>query len=85
MGGTTLLTYTYSMTERFHAQAVNEFAVFGMSATASLLAGSVMFYLGWTALMFIPIPILAGIGIALLHIRRDPLLRRRSTVKQRAT
>ncbi|MGB5719267.1 MAG: MFS transporter, partial [Woeseiaceae bacterium] len=41
VGGTTLLTYTYSMAERFRAQAVNEFLVFGTSATASLLAGTV--------------------------------------------
>lgn len=42
VGGTTMLTYTYSMAERFRAQAVNEFLVFGTSATASLLAGTVM-------------------------------------------
>ena len=85
VGGTTLLTYTYSMAERFRAQAVNEFTVFGMSATASLLAGTVMFYFGWTTLMLVPIPILVGIGIALVYIRKDPLLHRRSTAKERAT
>ena len=36
VGGTTMLTYTYSMAERYRAQAVNEFMVFGTSATASL-------------------------------------------------
>lgn len=79
VGGTTLLTYTYSLAERFRAQAVNEFLVFGISATASLLAGTVMFYFGWTTLMLIPMPLLAAICAALLWTRRDPLLRRAGT------
>lgn len=74
VGGTSMLTYTYSTEERFQAQAVNEFMVFGMSATASLLAGTVMYYFGWFRLMLIPIPILILICIALLIVRRDPLL-----------
>lgn len=76
VGGTTLLTYTYSMAERFRAQAVNEFLVFGTSATASLLAGTVMYFFGWTTLMLVPIPILVAICIALLGVRKDPLLGR---------
>ena len=75
VGGTTLLTYTYSMSERFRAQAVNEFLVFGMSASASLLAGTVMFYFGWTTLMLVPVPVLLLIAAALVLIRKDPLLR----------
>ena len=79
VGGTTLLTYTYSLAERFRAQAVNEFLVFGMSATASLLAGTVMFYFGWTTLMLVPIPILIAICVALVWMRGDPMLRRAGT------
>jgi MFS family permease len=78
VGGTTLLTYTYSMAERFRAQAVNEFLVFGTSATASLLAGTVMYFFGWTTLVLLPIPILVVICAALLIVRKDPLLNRRS-------
>ncbi len=76
VGGTTMLTYAYSMQERFRAQAVNEFLVFGVSATASLLAGTVMHYFGWLRLVLIPVPLLFAICIALLMVRRDPLLRR---------
>ena len=76
VGGTTMLTYTYTMTERFRAQAVNEFLVFGASATASLLAGTIMHYFGWYRLMLIPIPILVVICAALLFVRRDPTLQR---------
>lgn len=79
VGGTTLLTYTYSLAERFRAQAVNEFLVFGISATASLLAGTVMFYFGWTTLMLVPIPLLIAICVALVWTRGDPLLRRVGT------
>jgi MFS family permease len=82
VGGTTLLTYTYSMAERYRAQAVNEFLVFGMSASASLLAGTVMFYFGWTTLMLVPIPVLIAIVAALVYIRTDPLVRRQRAAEQ---
>jgi len=81
IGGTTMLTYTYSMAERFRAQAVNEFLVFGTSATASLLAGAVMYYFGWNRLMWIPIPVLLIVCIALLIVRRNELLSRSSFVQ----
>ena len=74
VGGTTMLTYTYSMAERFRAQAVNEFLVFGASASASLLAGTVMYFFGWEKLMLIPIPLLMILCIVLIKIRSNPLL-----------
>lgn len=76
VGGTTMLTYTYSMAERYRAQAVNEFMVFGTSATASLLAGTVMYFYGWSTLMLIPIPFLIVICIALVVLRGHPQLHR---------
>jgi MFS family permease len=80
VGGTTMLTYTYSMAERFRAQAVNEFLVFGTSATASLLAGTMMHYFGWHRLMWVPIPVLVLVCAALIFVRKDELLYRRKTV-----
>lgn len=79
VGALGLLTYTYSMAERFRAQAVNEFLVFGTAASASLLAGMVMHYFGWFWLMWIPIPILLIVCIALVAARKDQLLRRVTT------
>ena len=76
VGGTTMLTLTYSMSERFKAQAVNEFVVFGMSATASLLAGTVLHLYGWYTLVLVPLPMLALILAGLFLVRRDPLIRR---------
>jgi hypothetical protein len=63
------------MAERFRAQAVNEFLIFGASASASLLAGTVMYFFGWHTLMLIPIPVLILICIALIVVRRNPMLR----------
>jgi len=76
VGGTTMLTYTYSIAERFRAQGISEFLVFGTSATASLLAGIVMSYFGWDRLMLIPLPILAIVCAALIWVRKDRLLNR---------
>lgn len=79
VGGTTMLTYTYTLAERFRAQAVNEFLVFGTSATASLLAGTILHYAGWLPLMLIPMPVLIAICAALLVIRRHPMLAGRAS------
>jgi predicted MFS family arabinose efflux permease len=84
VGGTTMLTYTYTLAERFRSQAVNEFLVFGTSATASLLAGTVMYYFGWFRLMLIPIPILVIICIGIVLVRRDPLILHARAARQSA-
>jgi MFS family permease len=76
VGATTMLTYTYSIEERYRAQGINEFLVFGSSATASLLAGTVMHYFGWKQLMLIPIPVLLLVCVALIIVRKNSLLNR---------
>jgi MFS family permease len=76
VGGTTMLTLTYSMNERFKAQAVNEFTVFGISATASLLAGTVIHLYGWFTLVLLPLPLLALMLVSLFFVRGEPQVRR---------
>jgi len=76
VGATTMLTYTYSTAERFRAQGVNDFMVFGTSAIASLLAGSVMYYFGWFKLMLIPLPVLLIVCVVLIAVHKDSLLDR---------
>jgi MFS family permease len=76
VGGTTMLTLTYSVGERFKAQAVNEFAVFGTSATGSLLAGTVIHLYGWNTLVTLPVLPLGITLIGLFIIRRDALVRK---------
>jgi MFS family permease len=71
VGGTTMLTLSYSASERFKAQAVNEFSVFGTSAAASLLAGTVIYHYGWSPLVVLPLPVLLLVLVALFLIRKD--------------
>jgi len=76
IGGTTMLTYTYKPQERFTAQGINELCVFGMSAAASLLAGTVIHFYGWLTLVILPAPVLLLILIGLFAVRRNTLVRR---------
>lgn len=77
VGGTTLLTRTYNSSERFKAQAVNDFGVFAVSATGSLLAGTVIHLLGWYRLMFLIIPplllMLYGLYFVRENLRQKPV------------
>lgn len=76
IGGTTMLTYTYKPQERFTAQGMNELFVFGTSAAASLLAGTVIHFYGWFALVVLPAPVLLLVLIGLFVVRRNTLVRR---------
>jgi MFS family permease len=66
VAGTALLTTTYAPAERFRAQAVNEFSVFGTQALASLLAGPALHLLGWRTLNLATLVPLALFAVALL-------------------
>ena len=74
IGGTTLLVRNYRPAERFKAQAFNDFSVFGASALASLLAGTLMFQLGWQAVLYTALPLLGGMVVLLLwSLKISPL------------
>ena len=66
VAGTALLTTTYQPAERFRAQAVNEFSVFGTQAAASLLAGPAIHALGWRDMNLAALLPLAAMALALL-------------------
>lgn len=70
VAGTTLLTRTYRPSERFKAQAVNEFSVFGSQAVASLLAGPAIHYLGWRWMNLAAAPLLVAMLVGLVVIYR---------------
>ena len=72
VGGTTQLVQTYRPAERFKSQAVNEFSVFGTSALASLLAGSLLVQVGWTSLLLTALPALGLMLLALLLLKLWP-------------
>lgn len=73
VGGTAMLVETYHPHERFSAQAVNEFSVFGMSALASLVSGSLIYSFGWTVLLLCAVPLLAAMSVALIWRARSPV------------
>jgi len=54
--GTTLLPQSYRPSERHKVQAINDFIIFGFQATASLLAGWVLFKAGWHGVVISSIP-----------------------------
>ena len=70
VGGTSMLVETYRPAERFKAQAVNEFSVFGVSALASLLAGTLIHAYGWNTILEASAPVLVVIFVALVWQRR---------------
>ena len=73
IGGTSLLVRTYRGSERSRAQALNEFSVFGSSALASVLSGTLIHFFGWNTLLAVALPLIAVMLLGLLWIRDDPL------------
>ncbi|MFM7121629.1 MAG: MFS transporter [Gammaproteobacteria bacterium] len=69
VGGTSLLVLSYQPEDRFRAQALNDFVVFGCSAVASLLAGSVVIQFGWAPVMWGTVPFVAVMAVALAWMR----------------
>ncbi len=79
VGATTLLMQTYRDSERFSAQAVNEFSVFGSSALASLLAGSLIHLYGWDLLLLVALPALALVALGLCWLLLADRVRARAS------
>jgi MFS family permease len=75
IAGTTLLASSYRSSERFKVQGVNEFAVFGSQALASLLAGPAIHHLGWSKLNLVSVPLLVLMlaGVIALYRTRPPV------------
>jgi len=71
IGGTALLTQAYQPGERLKVQAVNEFAVFGLAATATLSAGWLYDRFGWVTLNLAVVPLLLAALIAVIGIERQ--------------
>jgi MFS family permease len=58
IGATVLLTQDLTSAERFRAQGLNDFTVFGSQAVASLAAGAVLHRFGWLSMNLAVAPIL---------------------------
>lgn len=71
IGGTALLTQTYQPAEQIKMQAVNEFAIFGLVALATLSAGWLYDRFGWIALNLAVVPLLCAALLAVIRIGRQ--------------
>jgi MFS family permease len=70
IGGTTMLTTTYSPSERAKVQAVNNFGVSLMVAIASASSGQMLSHFGWNSVALTVIPIAAIIlGVIVFRAR----------------
>src|SRR5690606_25200517 len=74
IGATALVTTCYRPNERGKAQAMNDFLIFGTTATASFLAGFLHERLGWHPLNWYSILLLAValLAVSWLRTRRQP-------------
>jgi MFS family permease len=69
IGGTSLLTETYSPAESAPAQALNDFVVFSAAACASFGAGALLHLLGWQLVNYAVVPLIATAVIAQLWLK----------------
>ncbi len=72
VGGSTLLTEVYSVSEKGKVQGVNDFIVFGTNAAGSLSSGLIYYWYGWGAVAYaVVLPLLAVFAMALwLRVKR---------------
>lgn len=71
VGATTLVTTCYRSNERGKAQALNDFLVFGTTATTSFLAGFAQNRLGWAPLNWAAIALVAVAVVAVIWLWRQ--------------
>ncbi len=76
VGGTTLLTECYRVSEKAKAQGTHDFLVFLTTATSSFSSGLLMNRNGWAMLNYAAMPVLALIGTAIAWLA----LQRRAAV-----
>ena len=81
--GTTMLTRTYLPSERYTAQAFNDFTIFSVSAVASLMAGVLINMFGWTVTVSATVPAVVLVIVALFVVRRGAELRPLGVVPDR--
>jgi len=70
VAGTTMLVAAYRDSERFKCQALNDFSIFGGSALASLLAGTVLHSFNWNILLMSTVPLVLAMALTLLYLWR---------------
>jgi MFS family permease len=69
VASTTLLTTSYRSAERFRAQGLNDFVMFGSQACASFLAGPAITFLGWRIVNLASVPLIIIVTLAVFWLR----------------
>jgi MFS family permease len=72
VGGTTLLTYTYTTAEKAKVQGVNDFIVFGAVAMFSGASGWIQTSYGWYTVMYTMLPLIGLVTIGVMWLRLKP-------------
>ncbi|MHA1537757.1 MAG: MFS transporter [Alphaproteobacteria bacterium] len=68
VGSTTLLTETYSLSERAKTLALNETIIFAGVGIATFSAGPLLHYIGWQAVILAALPPVTLLGITVLWL-----------------
>jgi MFS family permease len=68
IGGTTLLTSTYTTAERGRAQAANDMSIFVVGLLSSLGAGALLQAVGWQTMNLLLLPWLAAAALVLVGL-----------------
>jgi MFS family permease len=68
IGGTALLTRTYTVAEKARAQAINDMSIFAIGLACSMSAGLLLETLGWSHLNLVLLPWLAVTATALVWL-----------------
>ncbi|WP_245314850.1 MFS transporter [Labrys sp. WJW] len=68
IGGTTLLTATYTVAEKGRAQATNDMTIFVVGLVCSFSAGGLLQAFGWQTLNLLLLPWMAIAGLAILWL-----------------
>lgn len=69
IGGTTLLTETYTEQEKAKAQAFNDFVIFSNVSFAALSAGALFHHFGWHTVNYSALPILTIVLMSILWLK----------------
>lgn len=72
VGGSTLLTGTYRVSERAKAQGLHDLLVFGTTAASSFASGLILKANGWMMLNYVALPFIALSGAAVLWLMLRP-------------
>ena len=78
VGGTALLTESYTPSEKAKTQGTNDLLIYLTMSTSSLTSGAILYRFGWNWLNMAALPLLAITGMAILwlvYLRRAGMVR----------